>query len=376
VLCEIGPDAEAAVPALAKLLQNEERLDVRREAILALAAIGPAAAPAVPELTAALDCVEGINTGVAAFALGSIGPDAKAAEAKLKELAEAEDAPVLRQTVCLWALAKMNPDDEAMQQAAIPKLIDALKAPEQMVREAAARALIDLDPDPEFTRPLMQDLMAEASPEVLNEILLALASLGEKAVPRLIEVLKVPEARARAAGVIARIGPVAAPTVPGLIDALGDENPRTRSEILLALAAIGPDAKEAVPAITKALADPEPKVGYAACFALGSIGPDAIAAKADLQKNLAAEDQFLAMTSAWALAQIDAGCDETCKSSVPVLIKALDEPDADTRVHAARALGKLGPRAKDAVEALKELQEDENEQIREATAAAIKAIEG
>ena len=376
VLAEIGPDAADAVPALAKLLDNEKRLEVRREAILALAAIGPKAAPAVPELIAALDGEERINAGPAAYALGCIGQEAKAAEEKLKELADSEDSSALLQTACLWALAKLNPDDEELERAVVPRLIEALKAPNQQIRETAARALIDLGPDPEFTRPLVQQVMQDASPEMLNEILGALASLGEKAVPRLIKALEYTDARPKAAAIIARIGPAAKDAVPALIEALGDDKAETRSEVLFALAAIGPDAKEAVPEVAKALDDPDEDVCYAACYALGRIGPAAVAAKAELQKKLADADQFLSMASAWALAQIDPQCSETCKTSVPVLVGALKQPDAITRIHAAEALQCLGPLAKDAVASLKKALEDDDEQVREAAAEALKAIGG
>ena len=379
VLAEIGPEAADAVPALAKLLETEkstDRLDLRREAILALAAIGPKAAPAVPELIAALDGEERINAVVAAYALGSIGPEAKTSEAKLKELADAEESPQMLQTVCLWALAKINPDDKEFAKAAIPRLIEALKSPKQPVREAAARALIELDPDPEITRPLMDKLMEEASPEAVNDILDAVASLGENAVPRLSKALEHADARAKAAAIIARIGPAAKDAVPALIEALKDENALTRCEVLFALAAIGPDAKQAVAAVIDAVGDPEEDVCYAACFALGKVGPDAAAAKSALQKNLAAEDEFMAMASAWALAQIDPACEETCKKSVPILIKALAQPEAITRLHAAEALGTLGPLAKDAADALKKAAKDDNEHVRAAATKALKAVEG
>jgi len=330
----------------------------------------------VPALIVGIDSEEGINTGAAVYALGSIGPEAKPAEAKIKELADQEDAPLFRKTVCLWALARINPDDKELVNAAVPQLIAALKAPKREIREAAARALIDLDPDPEITRPLMQEAMRDASPEVLNEVLDALASLGEKAVPRLTEALKHEAVRAKAAAIIARIDPPAKAAVPALIEALGDESPDTRSELLFALAAIGPAAEEAVPAITKALGDSEEDVRYAACFALGKIGPAAMPAKAELQAKLAGDDRFLCMASAWALARIHPECSDTAPKSVPVLIEALGEPDAMTRLHAAESLRCLGPLAKDAGAALKKALEDDNAVVRETAAEALKAIGG
>jgi HEAT repeat protein len=374
VLSDIGPDAHEAVPALVKVAQSDHLLDVRREAVLALAAIGPAAADAVPALIRLLEDKDEILDGAVVFALGTIGPKAKAAEGQIKKLAEDEKSPPFLKTVSLWALARMNPEDKQLQAEVVPRLVDALKAQDAQIRAAAARALIDLNPDPEILRPLMQKVMEEATPEALNDILDALAGLGEKAVPRLIKALEVEAVRAKAAAIIARIGPPAKEAAPALAAALADKNPETRNEVLFALGAIGPDAKEAVPAIVKALKDPELKVCYVACYALGKIGPAAAAAKADLLEHLADKDHFLCMASAWALTQIDPKDPQTAAKLVPVLIQALEEPDPPTRLHAAEALGLLGPLAGDAADALKKLQSDPDQPVREAAAAALKAV--
>jgi len=374
VLSDIGPDAQQAVPALVKVVQSNPQPDVCREAVLALAAIGPAAAEAVPVLTHALEDEDTVLDGAAVYALGAIGPKAKAAEEKVKKLAEDEKSPPFLKTVSLWALARMNPEDKQLQREVAPRLVEALKAPDARLRAAAARGLIDLNPDPEIVRPAMQKVMEEATPEALNDMLDALASLGEKAVPRLIKALEAEAVRPKAAAIIARIGPPAKEAVPALIAALADKNPETRNEVLFALAAIGPEAKEAVPAIKEALKDPDMKVCYSACYALGKIGPAAASAKADLAEHLAGDDHFFCMASAWALAQVDPKDPQTAAKSVPVLIQALEEPDPPTRLHAAEALGLLGPLAGDAAAALKKLHGDPDKAVREAAASALKAV--
>jgi len=376
VLQEIGPDAAGAVPALCEVARKDDRPEVRREAALALAAIGPKAAAAVPLLSALLDekDVPGLS-GSVVFALGAIGPAAKSAEPKVQTLAASADAPPFLKTLCHWARARMNPDDEELVRAVVPELVAALASDEPRLRAAAAQALLDLNPDPEIVRPEIKKVLDAGRPEVVNDVLNALAGLGEEAVPRVIEALKVPEVRARAAAVLRRIGPAAKDAVPGLIDALADENAETRSEVLFALGAIGPDAAAATPAIAKALDDEETDVAYAACYALGQIGPGAMDAKPALVEKLSAEDEFLTMATAWALARIDPKCEETAPKSVPVLIKALAEPDAITRIQACESLCCLGPLAKEAVPALKELSDDKDPAVREAAAEALKAIE-
>jgi hypothetical protein len=72
----LGPRARPAVPALIKLLKNDDP-DVRYWAAGCLGLIGPSAQAAVPALLA------GLNTNrylwAASFALGKIGPDARQA---------------------------------------------------------------------------------------------------------------------------------------------------------------------------------------------------------------------------------------------------------------------------------------------------------
>ncbi len=376
VLAEIGADAEQAVPALVKLFQSDDRPEVCREALLAIAAIGPGAASAVPDLIGVIGDDEELGDGAAVYALGAIGPEAKAAAEKVRALADQEDAPAFLRTICLWALARMDPEDEQLVGEVVPQLVEALKSPESRLRAAAARALLDLDPDPEIVRPVLTKVMEEASAEALDDMLDALASLGEKAVPRLIKALETEEVRPKAAAIIARIGPAAKEAVPTLIDALSDETPETRNEVLFALAAIGPGAEAAVAAATEALGDPEMNVRYAACYALGKIGSAAMPAKAKLQENLAAEDEFLAMASAWALACIHPECPDTPAKSVPVLIEALGRPDRMNRLQAAESLQHLGALAKDAVDALKKAAGDDDEQVRQAAARALEAVGG
>jgi HEAT repeat protein len=272
-------------------------------------------------------------------------------------------------------MAKLNPENKDLMQSAVKRLAEGLKDDEPRHREAAVRALVDLEPDPEIARPIIKEVMDDLSPEARDAVFDVVAAFGDKMVPRLIDGLENDkQSRARAAAILGRIGPAAKAAVPALCACLSDDSSETRNEVLFALGAIGPDAKAAVPAIAGALEDSDMNVRYAACYALGQIGPGATSAKADLMENLGSADQFLAMSAAWALTKIDPKCSMCVPKAVPVLIKALDEPHAITRVHAVQALGALGPLAKDAVPALKKALEDEIEDIRAVAAEALEAI--
>jgi HEAT repeat protein len=77
-LSQIGPEAKAAVPALAQAVSDPD-FHVRGNAVRALGAIGPDAAAAVPDLIKALSDPESEIRKAAATALGKIGPRAKEA---------------------------------------------------------------------------------------------------------------------------------------------------------------------------------------------------------------------------------------------------------------------------------------------------------
>jgi len=114
VLCALGPDAEEAIPALARALADptrEEDKEVKRlitmdySVGLALAKIGPAAVPA------------------------------------LVEALKSENDEVRRQAA--WALAHMGPEAKA----AAPALVEALNDRDKQVGAYAADALKEIDPE-------------------------------------------------------------------------------------------------------------------------------------------------------------------------------------------------------------------------------------
>ena len=374
VLQEMGPEAAGAVPALIKLIQSDDRPEVVREAMITLGQIGPAAAPAVPVLIEELKSPRPGVLVAAIFALGNIGaPAAQPAQDAIAKLADSDDMFIKMESN--WALAKIDRANPDVLLHTTQILVDCLRSDDPQIRIAAARGLADLKPGPKLVLPELKKVMVGASPEVISNVVDAIASLGSEAVPPLIEALRQKEVRPKVAIILGRIGPEAKAAVPALVEALNDENTVTRQEVLFALASIGPEAKAAVPAIVGALQDPDMDVRYGACFALGKIGPAALEAKPELQKKLDSADQFLALSAAWALAQIDAACPQTAPKSVPLLIKALDSPELMVRLEAISALGCVGPLAKQAIDPLKKLAtEDDEPQVREAAAKALEAI--
>ncbi len=215
-LAEIGPPAAPAAPRLTEVLETETRPEVRREAALALGAIGPGAAIGVPALTEALGDKEVTVAAGAAYALGRIGAQAKPAEAALAKCTNSPSA--FLRTVSGWAWAKLDPHDEARQQKALSLLAAALNSKEPRVRHAAVHGLIDLDSKSERILPAIKLALRAADKESLGYALEALESLGPPAVPVLIDALGHENVRPLAASILGRMGPAAKEATPALAE--------------------------------------------------------------------------------------------------------------------------------------------------------------
>jgi HEAT repeat protein len=131
------------------------------------------------------------------------------------------------------------------------------------------------------------------------------------------------EARREAAYQLQRKGPAAKAALPELIRALDDSDKQVWTNALGAIAAIGPDARDAVPRLMQAMDGRKPR-----------------------DSRTRDRGQML-MRSAHALACIG-------DAAKPALIDALKQDDAGLRIGAAKALGEMGPPAKDALPALME----------------------
>ena len=94
--------------------------------------------------------------------------------------------------------------------------------------------------------------------------------MGSAAVPQLVQLLRNPDPRIRAAAsrVLARIGPEAVGAVPDLIELLEDEQQQVRRAAARALGQIGPDAAEAIPALVRLLEQIEDEPGPMAPLAI------------------------------------------------------------------------------------------------------------
>jgi len=231
----------------------------------------------------------------------------------------------------VWALGKIGPQ----ARAAIPELMEALVDNDWKVRFPAAWALGRIGPDAVETIPSLIHALGDRKVDVRREAVQALGWIGpqtNEVVPALIGSLEDPDAdiRYKAALMLGGFGSTAKEAVPALIDALDDPDELVRRFVPQALGEIGSDAKDAIPALILGFRDEE--VSTYAPSALGKIGKVAVPALIEALKD---EDQIVRHKSASALGYI--GPD--AKAAVPALIRlAKEQEQTGSGRHAEMAL--------------------------------------
>ena len=377
-LAEIGPEAAPAVESLTQLAAEGE-IEERIQAFLALAAIGEKAATAAPVMMKALDSDDVALRFPAAFALGRVrAADADAA----LEKAAAGDDPFLAE-VASWARARIHPDDKSLVNDAVKRLRTGLHSDRPNERAAATSGLSDLSETLE--EPVRRELAGEFADllsDPVAEVGLggggALIRLGTTAVDTLRERLSDPALRGRVLEILGAIGPAAKPAVDDIIKSLADADPAVRGDAAVAIAAIGPGAAEAVPSLVKMLGDEAaPAARYPAAFALGRIGPAAKPAVEQLRALAVSSDEVLSTVALWASLKITPEDSSLFDQAIPAFRKAVRAEREIVRLEAAVALGEIGTAAASAIPILELVsEEDSSKLVRAAAAAALAKIKG
>ncbi|HEX5270862.1 MAG TPA: HEAT repeat domain-containing protein [Gemmataceae bacterium] len=190
-----------------------------------------------------------------------------------------------------------------------------------------------------------------------------------------------PKVRRRAIFALGMLGSDAEDAIPALgAIMVNDDDSDLRVEASLALSKLGPATRSEVPSLARALGDENPLVRINAARTLFRLGPDARPAAPALIRAMKAWqnepevkpfDVSVQQVAALALGRATAGSDE----GVSALVEALEGARrTDMRRTVARSLGDVGACARPAEPQLRALLRDEDDDVRDAAATALKKI--
>lgn len=172
----VGPAAKSAVPAVAKTLDDENG-EVRAEALYALTEIG-APQPMIAEaaIKAVADPDPAVrSTGI--YALGRIGAAAKPGVPQLQKYLDEQRDP-FQKAVAAWALVKIDPTQEHVDQA-VPYLAEAVvKARRARARIEAASTLGEIGKGSDVAKEALEQATEDPDPSVREAAKAALEQLG------------------------------------------------------------------------------------------------------------------------------------------------------------------------------------------------------
>lgn len=364
-LAALGPYASAAVPELAAALSSDD-LVLQYEALIALSHIGPMAGAAVPAITEVLSSKAVPLQVTALNALRQIGTSTPEVLAQIKELAaDTNDATTAAAVRCL--INTGHSDDPAVA-AAVPRLVGALSHSKASVKNAAATALVEIGP---AVLPELKVLLS-SSDRILRRQACEMAGRMEEAAHELVPELTLrlidqDEAVVRAAATaLGRMQADAVAVVPRLEGLLSRESPALRTDVLSALSSYGHLAQEAVPKVSKLLENESIIVRVAAARTLGQIGSGSAAAAEALSAALNDEHGGVTIQAATSLGLIG-------PVALPALVELMAAPEY--RDLAIAVLGEMGPAAETAVPNLMaELKTAEDEELQREIFIALAMI--
>jgi HEAT repeat protein/S1-C subfamily serine protease len=365
-LNKIGAPDPADVPVLADALKDKDPA-VRRCAAAALGRAGAAARPALPALLAALHGTDSELRQAAARALGNLGADAKErAQPALLQALEDEDADVRAAAAEGLAALPLDTGD-------VPVLLKLLRQPDTAVRAGAARALGKIGPEARTALRALTDLLQDRSEVVRRAALEGLGGIGPDASPVVDDVVRLlkdprPDVRRAAVDALGGMGTGAKSAARSVAEALSD--PELRKNALAALGKIGPSgAHEALPVLAGLLKDGDKEARLEALAALAALKPSGADAREPLRRVVALfgeSDEELRDRAVETLAKLG-------KAALPALGTALnDRASPAVRLGAARALGEIGPPARDLQQQLvAHAAADQDPDVRQACAKAL-----
>ncbi len=339
----LGSERETALQALLAAMGDPD-FWVRINAGRSLASQGEAAAEAIPPIIRLLRTEDPNLRGQAAEVLGKFGPSAKVAVAAL--LTALDDMKDHVRKSAENALNAVSPiESETADEA-----LEALRHGDISQRLAAVCDLV---------RPgstAQQKIHSKTQVETLR------IALDDPA----------PKVRATAAAALGRLGRQAEEVAPALLATMKDDMPEVRVVSATALGRVAPGDEKAIETLGLALTgDPDVNVRNAAAPGLGLMGQQAAAAAPVMIRALNDRDGTVRVHVIVALGRIG-----PADGSVATVLKTIAEqdPSADFRIWAIRALGLIGAKSNIVVPTLLKMLDDANGDIRNAAAYQLGEI--
>jgi HEAT repeat protein len=380
-LMKAGPKAKGAVPALTKMLSEE---NVRWFAAEILGEIGPDAKDAVPALLALLPKEPGFNYSperIASAVAKIDGPKIEATRALL--LSSGKCQPILLTTSStlygypeqvVSHLVTLCDDKNATVRTKAAIVLGTLK--EKEVAKVPTKTLFERAGDgAKGVIPALEKLLADDDTKVrlaaANAITHVAPELAEKVISAVIAIATKSANRKtgepHAADIFRPISEQATKALIPLFDSEEDlrwwaintlaslpgreqledalkngKTARTREAAAITLGSRYGEAAASIPALKAALEDAEFVVRFAAANAIVRVGPTG---------------------------------SDACRDAVPVLVEGLQHNQEQTRLEASETLQSVGTTAKDAIPALKKLLTDNKLEVRLEAAFALVAID-
>lgn len=369
LLRSLGPKARTALPNIVRHLSDADD-SVRQMVIEVLPAFGRLS---LPLLQAALveeqaDVHTQAAKALVRFQSLAIEPFTKAM---------ATNKPHVMEQVA-WAASVMPPKESSqlkealrvqkgvavMDKLDIPALIRNLGEKQEIVRERAARLLVEKGaeaiPDLENALKSPQDYTRLLAAWCLGEM----GMTAEGSVDKLLEAISDPKyaVRLSVAKALGKLGPSVFPKIKERID--GSMNDKTLAALLLALGGLEAEAEQAAPILIGQLKASSGQVQAAAKEGLGMLGDSALPV---LLTALESDDPEIQASIGEALGKCGA-------PAVEPLVALLTSPKPSVRLWAATALGKIGGEAESAIPALEIAANDSNNEVKFYAAEAIKLI--
>jgi HEAT repeat protein len=324
--------------------------------------------------------------------------------------ATADDA---NQQLIDQALGELQNDDPAVRYHAamrlggqvdppkrvINSLIDAMADTDFRVRANAAAALGNYGPHAARSAEVLVSALNDSDRRVCDGSAVALGKMGRAVVPHLCGVLdhEKKDVKIYAIEALGNNGPEAVEGVTALTGKFSDADPVIRLKVIWALSRIGPAA---VPGLVPALENESAVSRWYAATALGRIGSDAETVVPALVRRLQDEDYRVRQAAARELAHfrpldesvinaLVAAIGDTSSAvsfnatltlggsgrpAVPPLIRYLMNESAAHRNQAVRALGLIGPDAREAVDILEKISLDRHKDLKHDVTWALKKV--